>query len=215
MRVCGTQVMLTGMPDAVAWALEPYRRELTGHCRRVLGSSAEAEDAVQETIVRAWRSMDGFEGRSALRSWLRRIATNVCFDMLRGPQRRAWPVADVELEPAGDDPAELAARHEAIRLAFVTVLAHLPARQRAVLILRDVLCWRASEVAELLDTSVAAVNSALQRARATLATHDLDAHFARLEEEQRALLSSYADTFEQHDIDAMVSLLRDDAATGR
>jgi RNA polymerase sigma-70 factor (ECF subfamily) len=213
MRVWGTRVMLTGMPDAVTWMLEPYRRELTGHCRRVLGSSSEAEDAAQETIVRAWRSMDGFEGRSALRWWLRRIATNVCSDMLRGRTRRAWPVADVELEPAGDDPAELAARHEAIRLAFATALAHLPARQRAVLILRDVLRWRAREVAELLDTSVTAVNSALQRARATLAAQDLDAHLVRLEEEQRALLSSYTDTFERHDIDAMVSLLRDDAAT--
>ena len=200
------------MPDSVALALEPYRRELTGHCRRVLGSTLEAEDAVQETIVLAWRHMDGFEGRSALRWWLRRIATNVCLDMLRRPQRRARPVADLELPPAGADPAELAASHEAIRVAFATALVHLPARQRAVLILRDVLRWRASEVAELLDTSVASVNSTLKRARARLAARDLDARHVRLEEEQRALLSRYTHSFEQHDIGSLVSLLRDEFA---
>jgi RNA polymerase sigma-70 factor (ECF subfamily) len=213
MRVCHTRVILTGMPDAVVWELEPYRRELTGHCRRVLGSSFEAEDAVQETIVRAWRSMDGFEGRSALRSWLHRIATNVCLDMLRRPQRRARPVAHIELAPAGADPAELAASHEAIRVAFAAALVHLPARQRAVLILRDVLRWRACEVAELLDTSVPSVNSALQRARARLAARDLDARHVRLEEEQRTLLSRYTHSFERHDIRTLVALLRDEAAT--
>jgi RNA polymerase sigma-70 factor, ECF subfamily len=207
------RVILTGMPDAVAWALEPYRRELTGHCRRVLGSTFEAEDAVQETMVRAWRGIDGFEGRSSLRSWLRRIATNVCLEMLRRPQRRARPVADVEPPPAGADPADVAASQEAVRLAFATAVAQLPARQRAVLILRDVLGWRAAEVAELLDTSVAAVNSTGQRARARLAARDLDARLARLEAEQRALLSRYTHTFERHDIGALVSLLRDDATT--
>ncbi|HZA75926.1 MAG TPA: RNA polymerase subunit sigma-70, partial [Acidimicrobiales bacterium] len=181
--------------------LEAYRRELTGYCYRMLGSGFEAEDAVQETMVRAWRGLDRFEGRAALRSWLYRIATNVCLDMLRGPQRRARPMdlgpastADGKLGPATpestwvqpiadgkvlpddvNDPAELAASRESIRLAFVAALQHLPPRQRAVLILREVLRWQASEVAELLDTSVASVNSALQRARATLAERDLDA----------------------------------------
>src|SRR5215216_3628527 len=180
--------------------LEQHRRELTGYCYRMLGSSFEAEDAVQETMVRAWRGFSGFEGRSSMRSWLYRIATNVCLDMLRSRQRRARPMdmgpsgtADASLGAAqpeatwvqpipGDrvlpedgDPGELAAARETIRLAFVTALQHLPARQRAVLILREVLKWRASEVAELLDTSVASVNSALQRARATLASRELNA----------------------------------------
>jgi RNA polymerase sigma-70 factor (ECF subfamily) len=208
------RVILSWMPDAVACALEPYRRELTGHCRRVLGSTFEAEDAVQETMVRAWRRIDGFEGRASLRSWLRRIATNVCFDMLRRPQRRARPFADVEPPPAESDPADVAESREAVRLAFAAAVAHLPARQRAVLILREVLGWRASEVAELLDTSVASVDSALQRARARLGDCDRDAHRAPLEERQRALLSRYTSSFERHDVGALVSLLRDDARTG-
>lgn len=215
MRAGRRRVILSGMPDAVACALEPYRRELTGHCRRVLGSTFEAEDAVQETMVRAWRSIDEFAGRSSLRSWLRRIATNVCVDMVRRPQRRARPIADVEPAPAGSDPADVAASREAVHLAFVAAVAHLPARQRAVLILRDVLRWRASEVAELLDTSVASVNSVLQRARARLAACDLDTRLARLDEGQRVLLSRYTYSFERHDIGALVSLLRDDATTGR
>ena len=174
-------------------ALESHRRELTGFCYRMLGAGAEAEDAVQETMVRAWRSIDGFEGRSSLRSWLYRIANNVCVDMVRSPQRRARPmemgpssdVAEARLGPAhpehafvqpvpdeqvidlSGDPADVAAARESIRLAFVAALQHLPARQRAVLILCEVLRWQAAEVAELLDTSVASVNSALQRARAT------------------------------------------------
>jgi RNA polymerase sigma-70 factor (ECF subfamily) len=215
MRVGRTRVILTGMPDAMAWALEPYRRELTGHCRRVLGSTLEADDAVQETLVRAWLHIDGFEGRSSLRSWLRRIATNVCLEMLRRPQRRARPVADVEPAPTAADPADVVASQEAVRLAFATAVEYLPARQRAVLILRDVLGWRASEVAELLNTSVAAVNSARQRARARLSARDLDARLVWLAAEQRALLSRYTHSFERHDIGALVSLLRDDATTGR
>jgi RNA polymerase sigma-70 factor, ECF subfamily len=214
MRAGRPRVSLSGMPDAAALALEPYRRELTGHCRRVLGSSFEAEDAVQETMVRAWRSIDQFEGRSALRSWLHRIATNVCLDMVRRPQGRARPVADVEVPATGGDLADLAASQETISLAFATALAQLPARQRAVLILRDVLRWRASEVAELLDTSVAAVNSALQRAHATLAARDHEAALGRLEETQRSLLSRYTDCFERYDVGALVSALCDDAATG-
>jgi RNA polymerase sigma-70 factor, ECF subfamily len=220
--------------------LEQHRRELTGYCYRMLGSGFEAEDAVQETLMRAWRSIDGFEGRSAVRSWLYRIATNVCLDMLRGRQRRArpidlgpsstadsftgatlpehvWlqPIPDARVLPAGGDPAELAAAKETIRLAFVTALQHLPARQRAVLILREVLRWQAAEVAELLGTSVASVNSALQRARATLAargTGAVDAGGAHVvNADQRALLARYVDAFERYDIDSLVSLLHEEA----
>ena len=216
--------------------LEAYRQELTGYCYRMLGSGFEAEDAVQETMVRAWRAIDRFEGRSALRSWLYRIATNVCLDMLRGPQRRArpmdlgpsstaeghlgpqvpedaWvqPIADAKVLPADMDPAELAASRESIRLAFVAALQHLPPRQRAVLILREVLRWQAAEVAELLDTSVASVNSALQRARVTLAERDVGAASPPVDAEQRELLARYVDAFERYDIDSLVTLLHDDA----
>ena len=168
--------------------LEKHRTELTGYCYRMLGSPFEAEDAVQETMIRAWRAYDRFEGRAQLRSWLYRIATNVCLDLLAGRERRARPMdfgparepivenlhtPDVPwLQPAPTelvaDPAETAVARETIRLAFVAALQHLPPRQRAVLILCEVLRWKASEVAELLETSVASVNSALQRARATL-----------------------------------------------
>ena len=218
--------------------LEHYRTELTGYCYRMLGSVFEAEDAVQDTLVRAWRGLDRFEGRSALRSWLYRIATNVCFDQLNGRQRRARPVdlgpaasADSPLdppltdtawlEPAPDagvlapeaDPAEQAVHREAIRLAFVAALQHLPPRQRAVLILREVLRWSAGEVAELLGTSSAAVNSALQRARTTLGARgvtDSDP-VAPMDATQRALVARYVDAFERFDIDSLVSLLHEDA----
>src|SRR3954447_13061110 len=216
--------------------LETHRKELTGYCYRMLGSGFEAEDAVQETMVRAWRSIDHFEGRSSLRSWLYRIATNVCLDMLQGPQRRArpmdlgpsssadtllspglpdsaWvqPVPDALVLPEGD-PAEVAASRETIRLAFVAALQHLPPRQRAVLILREVLAWQAAEVAELLDTTVVSVNSALQRARATLADGTPTASIGDLGESERALLSRYVDAFERYDIDSLVSLLHEDAS---
>ena len=215
--------------------LEQYRRPLTGYCYRMLGSLFEADDAVQETMVRAWKAMDTFEGRSAVSSWLYRIATNVCLDMLRGRRRRAlpldlgapgtadsftgatrpettWvePIPDDRVLPAEGDPAELAAARDTIRLAFVAALQHLPARQRAVLILREVLRWQATEVAELLDTSVASVNSALQRARATLATLDTGESQAQVSDEQKQLLARYVDAFERYDISALVSLLRDD-----
>ena len=216
--------------------LDQYRRELTGYCYRMLGSGFEAEDAVQETMVRAWRAIDGFEGRSAVRSWLYRIATNVCLDMLRSRQRRArpmdlgpsstadsslgaplpeatWvqPIPDDRVLPEDGDPAELAAARETIRLAFVTALQHLPPRQRAVLILREVLRWRATEVAELLDTTVASVNSALQRARATLAARDVEATASVTDAGQQELIARYVDAFERYDVSALVKLLHDDA----
>jgi len=211
--------------------LEQHRRELTAHCYRMLGSPFEAEDAVQETLLRAWRSLDRFEGRSALRSWLYRIATNVCLDMLEGRERRARPM---DLGPAGEpvaenlrtlpevtwiqpvpdslvaDPADAVASRDTIRLAFVAALQHLPPRQRAVLILCEVLRWKASEVAELLDTSVASVNSALQRARATLEASELTPE-GSFEEPDRELLERYVQAFERYDMDALTSLIRDDA----
>jgi RNA polymerase sigma-70 factor (ECF subfamily) len=218
-------------------ALESYRRELTGYCYRMLGSGSEAEDAVQETLLRAWKAADRFEGRSSARSWLYRIATNVCLDMLRGVQRRArpmelgasspgreeslgpllpeanWisPIADVRVLPESADPAEVAATRETIRLAFVTALQRLPSRQRAVLILCEVLRWQATEVAELLDTTVAAVNSALQRARATLGEVPDDQRPDTIDADRTELLARYVDAFERYDIDRLVTLLREDA----
>ena len=216
--------------------LEAHRRELTGYCYRMLGSSFDAEDAVQDTMVKALRAADSFEGRSSVRSWLYRIATNVCLDMLRGRQRRAvpvalgpsrppveaslvdilpdgsWvsPIADDRVLPPEADPAELAELRESVRLAFVAALQHLPPRQRAVLILCEVLRWQAAEVAELLETSVAAVNSALQRARATLA--DLPSHGASdLDAEHDELLARYVDAFARYDIEELVGLLHEDA----
>jgi RNA polymerase sigma-70 factor (ECF subfamily) len=224
--------------EGVDARLEAHRVELTGYCYRMLGSAFEAEDAVQETFIRAWRGFDRFEGRSKVRSWLYRIATNVCLDMRGASQRRALPIdlspaqtADQALGPAlpettwiepvpddraissTGDPADVAVARESIRLAFVAALQHLPPRQRAVLILREVLRWKAEEVAELLETSVASVNSALQRARSTLASRDLDADrvAAPLDDDQQALLSRYVAAFEQYDMDALTSLLHEDA----
>jgi RNA polymerase sigma-70 factor (ECF subfamily) len=219
--------------------LEQYRRELTAHCYRMLGSPFEAEDAVQDALLRAWRNLDRFEGRSALRSWLYRIATNVCLDMLGSKERRArpmdltdsWsptgPIGEILpevtwIEPVPDelvvadegDPAAVTESRETIRLAFVAALQHLPPRQRAVLILCEVLRWKAAEVAELLDTSVASVNSALQRARATLddrrpSAADLSA--PALQEPDRDLLARYVDAFERYDMEALTSLIHEDA----
>ncbi len=217
--------------------IEGHRRELTGYCYRMLGSVFEADDAVQETMLRAWRGFERFEGRSALRSWLYRIATNVCLDMLRGRQRRAlamdlgpssaadrftgatrpgeaWvePIPDARVPTPDADPAELAQVRESIRLAFITALQHLPPRQRAVLILREVLRWQATEVAELLDTTVASVNSALQRARATLAARHVEGGSVdQVGPEQQALLARYVDAFERYDITSLVALLHEDA----
>ena len=219
-------------------ALERFRPELTGYCYRMLGSVFDADDAVQETMVRAWRGGAAFEGRAALRSWVYRIATNTCLDMLRSRQRRArpmemgppspadesslahtlpehsWvePIPDARVFGAGD-PADVVESKESVRLAFVAALQHLPARQRAVLILREVLCWQGSEVAELLDTSVASVNSALQRARATLSSHSVDADGSQartLAREEQELLARYVAAFEGYDLDGLVALLHDD-----
>jgi RNA polymerase sigma-70 factor, ECF subfamily len=230
--VAGTETEDLGM------RLEQHRVELTGYCYRMLGSAFEADDAVQDTLLRAWRSFDKFEGRAALRSWLYRIATNVCLDMLNGRQRRARPMDLAEaktadgplgaalpdatwLQPVPDgrvlaaevDPAEVAVSRESVRLAFVAALQHLPPRQRAVLILREVLHWRAAEVAELLDTTVASVNSALQRARTTLAASNPSAADAPapMDEAQQALVDRYVDAFERYDMESLVTLLHDDA----
>lgn len=218
--------------------LEHHRVELTGYCYRMLGSAFEAEDAVQETMVRAWRGLDRFEGRAALRSWLYRIATNVCLDMLAGRKRRArpmdlgpsrtaetalgpplpenaWiqPIPDSRVVAEEGDPAELAVSRETVRLAFMAALQHLPARQRAVLILREVLNWRASETAELLGTTVASINSALQRARSTLAAaNPTDTEAAQpMDEAQRKLLARYVEAFERYDLDSLTSLLHEEA----
>ena len=206
--------------------LEQHRRELVAYCYRMLASPFEAEDAVQETFLRAWRAYDRFEGRAALRSWLYRIATNVCLDMLNGRERRATPM---DLGPAREpieanlhtlpevtwiqpipDPAEAAVERDTIRLAFVAALQHLPPRQRAVLILCEVLRWQASEVAELLESSVASVNSALQRARATLEQADTPA--ASADEVDAELLARYVQAFEDYDLEALTSLIQEDAS---
>ena len=236
-RVQGPSRTATAERDELTPRFEEHRRELTGYSYRMLGSAFEAEDAVQETYIRAWRGFDRFEGRAALRSWLYRIATNVCLDMLTGRERRARPMdlgpaqAPVESNlhtlpettwiqpmPSGlvvpeGDPADVAVARETIRLAFVAALQHLPPRQRAVLILCEVLRWQASEVAELLETSVASVNSALQRARGTIAAGDVrEATMpAELGEAERELLARYVEAFEAYDMDALTSLIREDA----
>lgn len=231
------QQQSTATADVEFGELEPYRGELTGYCYRMLGSPFDAEDAVQDSFVRAWRNREQFEGRSAMRSWLFRIATNVCLDILKSKERRIRPI---DLGPAKEpvasnlntrpeatwlepipvqmlaperDPAELVVERESIRLAFVAALQHLPAKQRAVLILREVLHWEASEVAQLLETSVASVNSALQRARATLASRNVSASdkAAPLSESDRAMLERYVAAFERYDISALTALLREDA----
>ncbi len=208
--------------------LEQYRRELTGYCYRMLGSPFEAEDAVQETMVRAWKALDRFEGRSQLRSWVYRIATNVCLDMAKSRERRARPMdlgparepvfenlamrpETTWLEPVPADPAEVALERDTIRLAFVAALQHLPPRQRATLILCEVLRWQASEAAELLDTSVASVNSALQRARATLEQADVSTSSPELDDADRELLERYVKAFERYDIEALTALIHEDA----
>jgi RNA polymerase sigma-70 factor (ECF subfamily) len=225
----------TTLAPSLEQQLEQYRVELTAYCYRMLGS-ADAEDAVQETFIRAWRAHDRFEGRSALRSWLYRIATNVCFDILESRKRRARPM---DLGPAGEpivenlrtpdqlwiepmpdsrvvgdgDPAEIVGARESVRLAFVAALQQLPPRQRAVLVLCEVLRWKAAEVAELLETSVASVNSALQRARATLEASDMTPTTTApsIDAADEELLRRYVAAFEQYDMDALTSLIHEDA----
>jgi RNA polymerase sigma-70 factor, ECF subfamily len=231
-------------------AAEAYRRELTAHCYRMTGSLADAEDLVQETYLRAWRAYDGFEGRSSVRTWLHRIATNVCLTALEGKDRRPLPtglgapgsrpsddlVQDTGvpwLEPVPDsvvdddanvDPAQVVANRDAVRLAFVAALQHLPPRQRAVLVLRDVLRWPASEVAAAMGTSTAAVNSALQRAHAQLEQHRPgqapeqaaeqatgQATAPQLDAEQRAMLERYVEAFWEKDVDRLATMLTEDA----
>ncbi|SEG76971.1 RNA polymerase, sigma subunit, ECF family [Actinacidiphila yanglinensis] len=222
----------------------PFRTELLAHCYRMLGSVHDAEDLVQETYLRAWRAYDSFEGRSSLRYWLYRIATSACLTALGHHSRRvvpaglglpstdasepagpagpeiSWiePLPDPPYDPGGADPAAVVATRGSVRLALIVALQHLAPRQRAVLILRDVLAWRAAEVAELLDTSTTAVNSALQRARAQLREHgatedDLVERdlAAALDGDHRALLDRYAQAFEAADVDALVRLLHEDA----
>jgi RNA polymerase sigma-70 factor (ECF subfamily) len=216
--------------------LEVHRPVLTGHCYRMLGSVADAEDAVQETMVRAWRNLERFEGRASLRTWLHRIATNVCLDALADGSRRArpieegpsgsvhhaletrerehWlePIPDARAIPADADPLEQAVLRQSIRLAFVAALQHLPPRQRAALVLSEVLGWSAAEVAECLETTVASVNSALQRARATLAEKNVQSSSVEsLTEAQSKLLDSYVDAFLRYDVDGLTGLLREDA----
>ena len=216
--------------------LEAHRAPLTGHCYRMLGSAFDAEDAVQETMVRAWQALDRFEGRSSLRTWLYRIATNVCLDALSDRSRRVrpmeegpngsvedrletrerthWlePVPEARVLPADASPFELTALRQSIRLAFVSALQHLPPRQRAALLLSEVLGWSAAEIAECLEMSVAAVNSALQRARATVAARSGDKSLNEpLSDEQSSMLNRYVDAFHSYDVDALVALLREDA----
>ncbi len=218
--------------------LETIRVELRAYCYRMLGSAFDAEDAVQESLVRAWRHIDRFEGRASLRSWLYRIATNVCLDAIAGRQRRAlpadfnapgrpndplggalaaheWvePIAERWVVPAGGDPAERVVVRDSVRLAFVAALQVLPARQRAALILRDVLAWRPHEIAELLGTTVVSVNSSLQRARQTLAAMDAG-HQSVSEpggEASERLLQRYVHAFEHYDVESLVALLHEDA----
>lgn len=215
--------------------LEQHRPALVGHCYRMMGSAVDADDAVQETLVRAWRALERFDGRASMRTWLYRIATNVCLSMLSQRERRArpiesghpggidgpfdqlprehWiePISDAAAVPSDADPAEAVALRQSIRLAFVAALQHLPAKQRAVLLLAEVLGWSAAEIAESLETSVASVNSALQRARASLAGKQLEELRAPLTPEQTTLVQKYQDAFLSYDIDTLVSLLHDDA----
>ena len=234
---------VTTVVDQELSDLEPYRRQLTAYCYRMLGSPQDAEDAVQDTLVRAWRSLDRFEDRAGLRPWLYRIATNVCLDMLKGRGRRAlpmditpvgtvpgwgpsgelalgtsrseatWvqPIPDHLVSSPSGDPADVAVVRESIRLAFIAALQHLVPRQRAVLILRDVLSWRANEVAKLLEISVDAVNSTLRRARSALAACNLDAVGTEPTQADRELLYRYIAAFERYDVDSLVALLHEDA----
>ncbi|MGH2891158.1 MAG: sigma-70 family RNA polymerase sigma factor [Solirubrobacteraceae bacterium] len=230
--------MSTSSPAFTDTEIERHRPALVGYCYRMLGSPFEAEDAVQDTMLRAWRSRERFEGRSSVKSWLYSIATNVCLDQLKGRKRRATPMdlgparaaelANLNLRPDEEwiepipdslvapdpDPAEAAVRGESLRLAFVAALQRLPARQRAALILCEALHWSAAEAAELLDSSVASINSVLQRARATLADSAgaEDARVSDLGADEQALLARYVDAFERYDMEVLQSLIHEDAS---
>jgi RNA polymerase sigma-70 factor (ECF subfamily) len=221
-----------GDERAFAELVVPHRRELTVHCYRMLASADDADDALQETLLAAWRSLATFEGRSSLRAWLYRIATNVCLRMAErrparvlsfdaGPARDPLgdlgdPRADAgwlgPLVESADDPAELLSRRETIELAYIAALQHLPANQRAVLILRDVLDFSAAECAGLLDTSVGSVTSALQRARATVADRipDRTQQVERARAEDRGVVDAFVAAFERGDVPALVALLSED-----
>lgn len=215
--------------------LEAHRRSLTGHCYRMLGSAVDADDAVQEAMVRAWKGLGRFDGRSTVRTWLYRIATNVCLDAIAARSRRErpvdvgpsgtvfddlverprshWlePIPDVRALPADADPAQLSAERQSLRLAFVAALQHLPAKQRAALILAEVVGWSASEIADCLETSVAAVTSALQRARATLAAREVSPAPGELTDAQSQTVARFVDAFERYDMEALATILREDA----
>ncbi len=223
------------MPVIDVADLELHRAALTGHCYRMLGSAFDAEDAVQETMVRAWKALARFDGRSSLRTWMYRIATNVCLDALSSKARRArpieegpvgtvddeletrprthWlePIPDARMLPSDADPFETVALKQSTRLAFVAALQHLPPRQRAALLLTEVLGWSAQEVSASLEMSVAAVNSARQRARATLAARNVSLTSEPLSDSQAELLEKYVDAFHEYDVDALVALMRADA----
>jgi RNA polymerase sigma-70 factor, ECF subfamily len=218
---------------------DPFRHELLAHCYRMLGSVHDAEDQLQETMIRAWRSYGDFEGRASLRTWLYRIATNTCLRALENSARRPlpsglggpseypearlaaarpevpWlqPIPDALVSAGSADPAEIVASRQRMRLALIAALQYLPPRQRAVLILRDVLRWRAAEVADLLGTTTVAVNGALQRARARLeqAAPDEDQIHEPADPANRALLDRFATAFQNADVTAVVQLLREDA----
>ncbi|HEY6472617.1 MAG TPA: sigma-70 family RNA polymerase sigma factor [Acidimicrobiales bacterium] len=229
---------MSGLPGSgavTAEQLEEYRRELTGYCYRMLGSIHEAEDAVQDAMLRAWRALDRFEDREGLRPWLYRIATNVCIDLSKGRARRALPMdvaavqtgelvrgdarpeafwvgpAPDQMVLSGGDPEDQALSRESVRIAFIAALQHLAPRQRAVLILRDVLRWRAAEVAVLLETSTTAVNSALRRAREAIDDADRDLTPSEPAADDHAVLAAYIDAFERDDVEGLVALLREDA----
>ena len=197
--------------------VEPYRRALDVHCYRMLGSAQDAEDLVQETLLRAWRALDRFEPRVQFQTWLYRIATNACLDELERRPRRPEPLDPFPDQPSDEaaapiyDPAARYAIREGMELALLRAIQELPGRQRAVLIFRDVLGWTAPEVAELLDSTVASVNSGLQRARATIDRHLPETATTIAGDAERELLGRYVDAFERDDVDGLVALLQEDA----
>ena len=234
-----TRAAVTADSEDFSRRTEPFRRELMVHCYRMLGSVHDAEDPVQETYLRAWRGFGGFEGRSSLRVWLYRIATSACLTALEHRSRRVLPsglgppsddpdrpltVAGPEIawvQPLPDapsamatDPATIVVSRDSVRLALIAALQYLPAKQRAVLIMRDVLAWRASEVADLLDTTIEAVNSAVARARLQIGRAGLtqDTFAEPVDPANRVLLDQYAEAFQRADIDALLRVLREDVA---